>query len=202
MYDDRCRVGDTRRLDDDAPERRDLGAFAPAEEVAQLVGQVAAQRAADAAVAEHDGALVDPPQQVVVDRDLAELVDDHRRLAHVRVREQTLQQRRLAAAEEAGQQHHGCLLSQGQRTSSGSSGSSGRPASIAACGPEDAEVVDHGCAPLAVAQNVDAPRPVVELEAEVVEHAVHEPDAERPAAPPALLLGPVVVQQDTAERTH
>jgi len=36
----------------------------------------------------------------------------------------------------------------------------------------------------------------------VVEDAVHEPDTERPAATPTLLLGPVVVEQDTAERTH
>src|SRR5437660_575553 len=46
---DRGRVGHAGGLDDHAPELRDLAALAPAEEVAQLVGEVAAQRAADAA---------------------------------------------------------------------------------------------------------------------------------------------------------
>src|SRR5439155_1030633 len=72
--------------------------------VAQLVGEVAAHRAADAAVAEHDRPLVHLPQEVVVDRNLAELVDDHRRLAHIRVGEQPREQRRLPAAEVAGEE--------------------------------------------------------------------------------------------------
>ena len=53
------------------PEAGDLAPVPPREEVTQLVGEVAAQGAADAAVPEHDGALVHAPEQVVVDRRLA-----------------------------------------------------------------------------------------------------------------------------------
>src|SRR5204862_27063 len=60
------------------------------------------QRAAHAPAGQDDRALVDPAHEVVVDRDLAELVDEHRGLPHVRVREQRRDQRRLAAPEEAG----------------------------------------------------------------------------------------------------
>src|SRR5262249_31473085 len=68
--------------------------------------------------------------------------------------------------------------------------------------PQHAEVVDDRRVPLAVAQHVHAPRPVAELEPVVVEHPVQEPDAEHAPAPPSGLLGPVVVQQHTTERTH
>ena len=45
-------------------ERRDLARRPPVDEVAELVGEVAAQRAADAAAREQDGALVDVAQEV------------------------------------------------------------------------------------------------------------------------------------------
>ena len=51
----RRRVGEPGRLDDDAAEVRDLAAGPAAVEVAQLVGEVAAQRAAEAARGEQDG---------------------------------------------------------------------------------------------------------------------------------------------------
>jgi hypothetical protein len=43
----------------------------------------------------------------VVDADLAELVDDHRRVAEGRPAQQVVEQGRLAAAEEAGQHQDG-----------------------------------------------------------------------------------------------
>ena len=88
MYTIGRRVGQTGRLDHDAAKRRNLAALAPAQEVAQLVGEVAAQRAADAPRTQEHRALVDTPQQVMVDADLAQLVDDDGRLAHVRMAEQ------------------------------------------------------------------------------------------------------------------
>ena len=71
---DRHGVGKARRLDDDAAKARDLASRRAAEQVAQLVREVAAQRAADAAAGKQHRALVDPPQQMVVDADVAELV--------------------------------------------------------------------------------------------------------------------------------
>ena len=47
--DDRRGIGDTGGLDDHAAKRRDLPPLAPAQEIAQLVGEVAAQGAAHAA---------------------------------------------------------------------------------------------------------------------------------------------------------
>ena len=128
--DDRRRVGQARSLDDDAAERRDLPPRPPAVQVAELVREVAAQRAADAARVEQHRPLVDPPEQMVVDPDLAQLVDDHGRLAHVRMRQQARDQRRLPRAEEPCDQRDGRLHSAASRA--GSSGSSGRPASFSA----------------------------------------------------------------------
>ena len=128
--DDRRRVGEPGRLDDDASERGDLAALAPAEQVAQLVGEVAAQRAADAAALQQHRALVDPPQQVMVDADLADLVHDHRRLAHRGMAEQARDQRRLAAAEEARHERDGELAvsRQGPGRDRGRAGRAARPA--------------------------------------------------------------------------
>ena len=56
--DDRRRVGQTGGLDHHAAKRRNLAALAPAQEIPQLVGQVAAQRAADAARTEEHRPLV------------------------------------------------------------------------------------------------------------------------------------------------
>jgi len=69
-------------------------------------------------------------------------------------------------------------------------------------GPQRPEVLDDGGLALAVAEHVDAPAPVVEVQPEVIEDAVHEADPERPPPPAAFLLGPVIGEQDTAERTH
>ena len=107
--DDRRRIGEPGRLHHDPAKGRDLAALAPAQEIAQLVGQVAAQRAADAAGAEKHRTLVDAAQDVVIDGDLAELVDDDGRLAHVRMAEQPRDERRLAAPEEARHEGHGRL---------------------------------------------------------------------------------------------
>src|SRR2546421_9043030 len=68
--------------------------------------------------------------------------------------------------------------------------------------PEDAEVVDDHSTTLGVAKDVDAAGPIVEGQPEVLEHAVYEPDAQRTTAPAPVLLGPVVAEQDTTERTH
>src|SRR5207245_7114514 len=69
-------------------------------------------------------------------------------------------------------------------------------------GPERADVVDDDGPPLAVSEDVDSASPVVEPQTDVAEHPVHEfhPKDTRPAA--AVLLGPVLVQQHSAESAH
>ncbi len=125
---DRGRVGDPRRLDDDTPKGRDLACIRAVEQVAQLVGQIAAQRAAHAAAGEQHGALVDAAQEVMVEPDLAQLVDDHRGLRELGAAQQRSEQRRLAAAEEPRDEGDRPLHEASDASSAGSSGSSGRPA--------------------------------------------------------------------------
>ena len=71
------------------------------------VDQVVADRAAHAAVGHLDDASVVLDEQVLVVDFLAELVDDDGSVGERRVRQHALEQRRLAGAEEAGQDRDG-----------------------------------------------------------------------------------------------
>ena len=71
--------------------------------------QVAAHGAADAAVVHLEHFLVGADDEVVVDADLAELVDDHGVLLAVLLREDAVQQGGLPGAEVAGEDGDGCL---------------------------------------------------------------------------------------------
>src|SRR4029077_3662037 len=98
------RIGGAARLDDHALEARDLAARAAAVEVGERLVERAGVRAAKApGVEQHDvvGGLRD---QDVVQADLAELVDDHRGVGEGGVLQSPVEQRRLAAAEETGEQ--------------------------------------------------------------------------------------------------
>ena len=99
---DRRRVGQSGRFDDDALERRDRAGGAPCEEAPGGAHQIAAHGAAHAAAVEQDDLLVARLDQQMVEPDLAELVDDHGGARERRVAQQAREQRRLAAAEEAG----------------------------------------------------------------------------------------------------
>ncbi len=199
---DRRRVGHPGRLDDDATERRYLVRVPPVEEVTQLVGEVAPQDAADAAAREQHRSLVHPPQEVVVDADLTELVHDHGRLSDPGVIEQAGDERRLAAAEKAGDEDDGSLHRLSSARSAGSSGSSGAAEQPLRLAPHGADVLDDGRGALAVSQDVDLSGPVVQREPEVAEHPVQQRRAEHPGPPASILLGPVLIQDDTAECTH
>ena len=80
---------------------------APPQHVLQRPHQVAADRAAQAAGLQLDEALLAGLDQLVVEPDLAELVDDHGRARELRAAQQPRQQRGLAAAEKAGEHRHG-----------------------------------------------------------------------------------------------
>jgi hypothetical protein len=64
--------------------------------------EVPAERAAHAARRQQRGLAVDPLEQEVVEPDLAQLVHDHRAVAHPGLPQQVAQDGGLAAAEEAG----------------------------------------------------------------------------------------------------
>jgi peptidoglycan/xylan/chitin deacetylase (PgdA/CDA1 family) len=68
--------------------------------------------------------------------------------------------------------------------------------------PERSQIVDDGRAALPVAKDVEPPTPTGELEPEVAEHPVQEANAQDPAPPTAVLLGPVLAQEGSAEGTH
>ena len=98
-------IGEASRLDDDRVE--------PALALHQALddpNEVAAHRAADAAVVHLEHFLVRADDQLVVDADLAELIDDDRITLAVRLAQDPVEQRRLAGAEIAGEHRDGNSL--------------------------------------------------------------------------------------------
>jgi hypothetical protein len=83
------------------------------EEIAQRLLQVGAHRAADAAVGHQGDVFRSHRHDVVVDADLADFVDHDRCAVHARMAQQFRDERRLAGAEEAGDQRDGQLARQG-----------------------------------------------------------------------------------------
>jgi len=100
---DRRRVGEPGRLDDDAAERRQLAARAPVKEIGQRLAQRVEQRAAEAPRLEQQHVVAPAGHQQMVEPDLAELVDDDDAVRHRLVPQQPVEQRRLAAAEKPGE---------------------------------------------------------------------------------------------------
>ena len=98
---DRERIGEAGAFDHQPPERRHQPAFAPRMQVPDRRRQLAADGAADAARLQQHHRLVDALEQMMVEPDLAELVDQHGGVGQRRIAQQPLQQRRLARAEEA-----------------------------------------------------------------------------------------------------
>ena len=98
----RRRIGEAGGLDDDGVEL----ALAPHQPVDDA-DQVAAHGAADAAVVHLEDFLVGADDEVVVDADLAELVDDDGELLAVRLGQDAVEQRGLAGAEIAGEHGDG-----------------------------------------------------------------------------------------------
>ena len=101
----RRRIGEPGGLDDDGVEL----ALAPHQPLDDA-DQVAAHGAAHAAVVHLEDFLVGADDQVVVDADLAELVDDDGELLPMRLGQDAVEQRRLAGTEIAGEHGDGNLL--------------------------------------------------------------------------------------------
>jgi hypothetical protein len=98
----RGRVGEARGLDDDGVELA-----LPLHQPVHDADEVAAHGAADAAVVHLEHFLVGADHEVVVDADLAELVDDHGVALAVRLGEDAVEERGLAGAEIAGEHGDG-----------------------------------------------------------------------------------------------
>ena len=98
-------IGEASGLDDDGVELT-----LPPHQSLDDADQVAAHGAADAAVVHLEHFLVGADDQLVVDADLAELVDDHGVFLAVRLGEDAVEQGGLAGAEIAGQHGNGELF--------------------------------------------------------------------------------------------
>ena len=85
----------------------DAAGLQPVDQIGQRVDQFAAHRAAQAAVGQLDDAVGRLLDQQMVDRHVAELVDDDGGVGERRILEQPVEQRRLAGAEEAGEHRDG-----------------------------------------------------------------------------------------------
>ena len=100
---DRAGIGEAGGLDDDARRSLPLRRIRPFDDA----DQVAAHGAADAAVVHLEHFLVGADDEVVVDADLAELVDDHGVALAVGLGEDAVEQGGLAGAEIAGEDGDG-----------------------------------------------------------------------------------------------
>ena len=115
-------VGEAGGLDQDAVE-----AARPLHQALDDADQVAAHRAADAAVVHLVDLLVGFDDEVVVDADLAELVDHDGVALAVVLAEDAVEERRLAGAEIAGEHRDGDLRFRHGELQDGSVRSEGRP---------------------------------------------------------------------------
>ena len=102
--DDRRRVGQAGGLDHHPGERRDVALDALDEQLAQGAGEVVADGAAKAACVEQHRILVDPLDQMVVEPDLAELVDQYGRIRHLGMFQQSIDKGGFSAPQKTGQQ--------------------------------------------------------------------------------------------------
>ena len=95
------RLGDAARLEQDV-----LGPLGPLDDLDHGLGEVVADRAADAAVGEADHVALDIDHEVGIDVDRAEVVDQDADPHPVVPVEDAVEQGRLAGAEEAGEHGH------------------------------------------------------------------------------------------------
>src|SRR5438552_4858041 len=98
-------VGEPRSLEDDGVE------FSfPAHQPVNDAHEIAAHGAANAAVVHFEDFFVGADDETIVDPHLTELVDDDRVLLSVRLRQDAVEERRLAGAEIAGEHGDGDLV--------------------------------------------------------------------------------------------
>ena len=96
-------VGEASGLQHDAAERRDAAVVALLQQILQRGDKIAANGAADATRTHHDHVAVDFLDEQVIESDIAKFVDQHERVGEFRRGQQTIEQRRLAGAQESRQ---------------------------------------------------------------------------------------------------
>ncbi len=99
----RRRIGETGGFDYDPAKPSDLARLAPVEQAAQGSREILANGAAQAPARQLDDAAFDEIDEVMVDRDLADLVDDHGGVGERRRGQRAAKQGGFAAAEKPGQ---------------------------------------------------------------------------------------------------
>ena len=99
---DRRRVRESARFDHDAIKPRAPPLVAPPQQILQCLRQVGADFAAQAASGERNDAILARFDQLMIDSDLAELVDDDGGAREFRLTQQMTKYSTLAAAEKAG----------------------------------------------------------------------------------------------------
>ena len=99
----RRRIGKPAGLDHEARERSDRAFVAAPQQIVNGRREVIADLAAQASGLQLDQAVLARLDQLVIEADLAELVDDDGGARKLRPAKQVAEQRRLAAAEEAGE---------------------------------------------------------------------------------------------------
>jgi hypothetical protein len=98
---DRRRIGEPRGLNNNPVEL----AFLPHQAI-ENANEIAAHSAANTAIVHFENFLVGPDHEIVIDADFAEFIDDHRIFLAMRLRQNPVEQGRLAGAEIAGQHRH------------------------------------------------------------------------------------------------
>ena len=96
--------GEPGGFDDDAAKSPDLAGIAPLDQAAQSPRQVFAHGAAQTTPRQFEDIALDKVDEVMIDRDLADLVDDDGGVGEFRRDERPAQERRFAAAQKARQQ--------------------------------------------------------------------------------------------------
>jgi hypothetical protein len=106
LIDDRRGIGEPGRLDDHTLERRDGVAFQSVVEFEQRRSDVAGGGAAKATRRCHHQFAIVHVNEVVIDRDIAELVDDHGAIRKCIAPQQLIEQSGFPSAQKARQYRH------------------------------------------------------------------------------------------------
>ena len=105
--DQRRRIGEPGRFDDDVIETRNLVRLARVIKIVERGDEIAEHGAAQAAVFQHHDGVVAARGEHVIETDFAEFVDHDGGVRHRRIAHRAVEQRRLAAAEKAGEDGDG-----------------------------------------------------------------------------------------------
>ena len=105
--DDRGRIGQPRGLDGHPRERRQQALLRAAHQIEQSIDQIAAHRAADAAVLQHHRVFNRLFDQQMINRDFPEFIDDHRRIRHIGCTQHMVEHGGFATAQKPRQNGDG-----------------------------------------------------------------------------------------------